>query len=165
MKTLAAPGVIVAVGAILPIAVVFAGLRMSTVTLPRSEFKSVRAVNSERHLPATVAPILERACRDCHSTRTVWPWYSQVVPVSRLIKHDVEAGRAKFNFSRWANGSATPTRNQLQEICDAASDGSMPPHSYRMMHSQARLSPADVDALCRWAKNAGEPSLGPNSGR
>jgi hypothetical protein len=165
MKTLGALGAIVALGAILPIAVVFAGFNMNTVTLPRSEFKAVRAVNSQSHLPAAVAPVLERSCRDCHSNQTVWPWYSQVPPMSFLVKHDVDMGRAKLDFSKWATGAATPTRNQLQEICDAASDGSMPPRSYRMLHRRARLASADIEALCNWAENAGTTSLDLNSGR
>ena len=111
-------------------------------------------VRAENHLPPAVAPVLQRACRDCHSNDTVWPWYSHVPPVSLMIRHDVEAGRAKFNFSQWASGSKPPTDNQLSEICDAVSDGSMPPRGYRMMHSEARLSTEDVDALCRWSQVA-----------
>ena len=146
--------IVVLFAALLPILIGFVGLRMNTVTLPRSEFQNLRAVTGQSHLPATVAPVLQRACRDCHSNQTVWPWYSHVPPMSFLIRRDVEQGRAKFDFSQWASGSTTPTRKQLQEICDAASDGSMPPRGYRMMHSEATLAPADVEALCRWAENA-----------
>ena len=117
----------------------------------------VTQARADIHLPPTVAPVLQRACRDCHSNDTVWPWYSQVPPVSWMIRHDVEAGRAKFNFSAWVNGSARPTHNQIAEICDAVSDGSMPPKGYRMMHSEARLSAEDVDALCRWSQVQGKP--------
>jgi hypothetical protein len=148
MKTL------LALGTLLPLVVVFAGLNMNTVTLPESELQNVKAVAGQSHLPATVTPVLERACRDCHSNQTVWPWYSRVPPMSLLVKHDVDEGRAKFNFSNWASGSATPTPNQVQEICDAASDGSMPPKSYRIMHFEARLNTQDVDTLCGWADNA-----------
>lgn len=129
--------------------IVFAGVLMS----PSPE-SYVRAATTPRvqqeHLPASVAPVLHRACRDCHSNDTVWPWYSEIPPLSFMIRHDVEAGRAKFNFSQWADGSKQPTANQVREICDAVSDGSMPPKSYRMMHQEARLSSADVDTLCGW---------------
>ena len=33
-----------------------------------------------------------RACFDCHSNQTVWPWYSNVAPVSWLVWSDVVAG-------------------------------------------------------------------------
>ncbi|MBI5081140.1 MAG: heme-binding domain-containing protein [Chloroflexi bacterium] len=29
--------------------------------------------------------LAKRACFDCHSNETVWPWYSNVAPVSWLI--------------------------------------------------------------------------------
>lgn len=152
-------------GTFLPVVVVFAGLSMNTVTLPRSELRNMKAATGQSHLPATVTPVLERACRDCHSNQTVWPWYSRVPPMSLLVKHDVAQGRAKFNFSNWASGLATPTPNQLQEICDAASDGSMPPKTYRMMHSEAQLNAQDVDALCSWADNARSASVPLAAGR
>jgi len=145
--------------ALLPILIGFAGSRMNTVTLPRSEFQNLRSVRGQSHLPATVAPVLQRACGDCHSDQTVWPWYSHVPPMSFVIRRDVEQGRAKFDFSQWARGSTTPTRKQLQEICDAAADGSMPPRSYRMMHSGATLAPAEVEALCHWAENASQADV------
>ncbi len=156
---------VVLLGAVLPVVIVFAGLSMNTVTLPSSEFQSLRAVSGQGYLPATVTPVLERACRDCHSNQTVWPWYSHIPPMSFAIRQDVDAGRAKFDFSPWASGSAKPTQNELREICDAVSDGSMPPRGYRMMHSEARLAPADVDALCGWADNTNRAAAPETSGR
>jgi hypothetical protein len=152
-------------GTLLPIAVVFAGLRMNTVTLPRAKIQYPQPATGRSYVPATVAPVLERSCRDCHSNETVWPWYSHVPPMSLLVRHDVEQGRAVFNSSEWANGWARPTQNQLQEICDAVSDGSMPPKNYRMLHGQAALQLGDVDTLCKWAENAERGNVPPASGR
>lgn len=151
---------------ILAAGLVFGGLRMNTSAGPAVAVAVSPSANAS-HLPATVAPVLQRACRDCHSNGTVWPWYSHVPPLSFMIKHDVEGGRAKFNFSRWADGSAKPTANQVQEICDAASDGSMPPKGYRMMHRESRLRTGDVDILCHWAQVArtGETITVGNSNR
>jgi hypothetical protein len=131
-------------------AIMSAGALMSTSNDPAVR-ATTYAIAAPTHLPATVAPVLRRACRDCHSDETVWPWYSHILPVSLLMKHDVETGRSKFNFSRWAEGSSKPTANQVQEICDAVSDHSMPPKSYSLMHRDTRLSDAEVDALCGWA--------------
>jgi len=41
--------------------------------------------------------------------------------------------------------------NQIEEVCDAVSNGTMPPRSYRLMHPEARLSAQDIDAFCSWA--------------
>ncbi len=113
---------------------------------------SRKSAGGELAVPDHVRPIIGRACRDCHTDQTQWPWYSRLPVVSVVIEHDVNNGRRHLNFSTWAAGKAT--RNQLQEVCDAVSDSAMPPRAYRLMHPQARLSPQDVDALCDWADAA-----------
>src|SRR5581483_2821093 len=42
-----------------------------------------------------------RACFDCHSNLTTWPWYSNVAPISWLVQRDVDGGRSALNFSEW----------------------------------------------------------------
>lgn len=84
--------------------------------------------------PATRS-LAQRACFDCHSNETAWPWYSHVAPMSWLIQHDVEEGRDALNFSSWGRGE--------QEVDDAAEvirSGEMPPPSYVIIHPDARLS-------------------------
>ena len=54
------------------------------------------------HVPADVGAILERACRDCHSNDTKWPWYSNVAPVSWFVINHGNHGRSHFNYSEWA---------------------------------------------------------------
>ncbi len=46
--------------------------------------------------------LAERACFECHSNETAWPWYSNIAPVSWLVQHDVDEGREKLNFSEWS---------------------------------------------------------------
>src|SRR5438876_6423144 len=48
-----------------------------------------------------VAAILDRSCRDCHSNKTVWPWYTNVAPVSWFIVNHVNEARPLLNFSQW----------------------------------------------------------------
>src|ERR1700674_2739250 len=45
--------------------------------------------------------LAQRACFDCHSNETIWPWYSRVAPVSWLLASDVIQGRSRLNFSTW----------------------------------------------------------------
>jgi hypothetical protein len=103
-------------------------------------------------VPSHLRPIISRACLDCHTDQTHWPWYSRLPVVSLLIERDVRKGREHLNFSTWsANPHKKPTRNQLQEVCDAVSDNVMPPRAYRVLHPESRLSLQDVNALCDWA--------------
>ncbi|HEY3620218.1 MAG TPA: heme-binding domain-containing protein, partial [Candidatus Sulfotelmatobacter sp.] len=47
------------------------------------------------------ARVLVRACGNCHSNHTDWPWYSHVAPVSWWIARDVREGRESLNLSEW----------------------------------------------------------------
>jgi mono/diheme cytochrome c family protein len=83
-----------------------------------------------------------RACADCHSNQTVWPWYSNVAPVSWLVAHDVEEGRAKLNVSMWGQ-----QRNEGDEAAEAVREGEMPMKIYLPTHPEARLTPAEREQL------------------
>ena len=84
------------------------------------------------------------ACGDCHSHETVWPWYSNVAPISWLVQHDVEEGRAEFNVSRWGQGE-----NEAHEAAETIQEGEMPPPIFLVTHPEARLSDADEQTLIR----------------
>jgi cytochrome c551/c552 len=89
---------------------------------------------------AQTRELAKRACFDCHSNETVWPWYSNVAPVSWLVQRDVNEGRDKFNFSEWRG--ALP-----DEVGEVIQEGEMPPWFYVLMHPNAKLSSAEKDAL------------------
>ena len=84
-------------------------------------------VETEVPAPAPVRVILRRACYDCHSNETVWPWYSQVAPFSWLLAHDVREGRAELNFSTWNQYSTQRQVKKLQESWKEVNEGDMPP--------------------------------------
>jgi len=111
-----------------------------------------------------VAPILNRACRDCHSANTRWPWYSRVAPVSWMVSRDVRRGRAKLDFSQWSGRFHSD--NERMEICDAVSNGAMPVKMYTLVHRDARLTEQDVDRICDWAasQNASASARQPGAG-
>jgi hypothetical protein len=106
-------------------------------------------------LPVTpeAAAVKNRACRDCHSNDTTWPWYSNVAPVSWFVIDHVRSGRRHFNYSEWGGYAPDKTRKLLHDICEEVQDGSMPMGSYTLVHRDARLSDTDVQALCSWAKS------------
>ena len=119
-------------------------------------------INPEREIHAvlpvdsTVASILSRSCNDCHSNRTVWPWYSQVAPISWLLAYDVRQGRRKLNFSEWNAQSNEATQDLVKEICTEVTEGEMPGRGYSLIHPEARLSQSDVQAVCGWSRVIGE---------
>jgi hypothetical protein len=84
-----------------------------------------------------------RACFDCHSNEVVWPWYSNIAPVSWLVQRDVEGARRTFNFSEWQNNRG----REPGEMVEAIQEGSMPPAIYLLMHPSARLTPTQKSQL------------------
>lgn len=79
-----------------------------------------------------------RACGDCHSNQTVWPWYSKIAPVSWLTSRDVNEGRRKLNVSEWG-----VRKNDADDVVKVVQNGEMPPWFYLPLHPEARLSPAE----------------------
>ena len=98
--------------------------------------------------PAHLTGVVGRACRDCHSNETAWPWYSRVSPVSWLVAGHVRDGRKHLNFSEWNRQSPEKARRRLHEACDEARAGKMPLWQYTLLHPEAKLSADDVLALC-----------------
>jgi hypothetical protein len=94
--------------------------------------------------------VLTRACADCHSDHTDWPWYSHIAPVSWWIARHVREGRESLDFSEWETYSAEQRRDKLESICGVISTGRMPPQLYNFMHPEARLTEKDKIAVCDW---------------
>lgn len=105
-------------------------------------------------VPNDVKAILDRACRDCHSHDTRWPWYSQVAPVSWLLARDVATGRDELNFSEWGQYDPETAAGQLDAMCEQVREGGMPLPGYLVLHDEAHLTAADAETLCRWAEAA-----------
>lgn len=93
--------------------------------------------------PATAA-LVDRACNDCHSNHTRWPWYSNVAPASWMVYRDVIAGREELNFSEMGRED-----NETGKAAETVEDGEMPPFRFTINHPEARLDETEREALIR----------------
>jgi Haem-binding domain len=111
---------------------------------------------SDLGAPLGAASLLHRACYDCHSNQTQWPWYSSIAPISWIVSRHVTRARQRLNFSEWADYASDPNTasHKLAEIADEVASGKMAPWYYRMTHPRARLSPNERQELIRWARTA-----------
>lgn len=112
------------------------------------------AISAMVPVPPVVVGILERACQDCHSNRTVWPWYGKVAPISWLVVNDVNEGRHELNLSDWARYTPRRQDRKLKEICEQVERGEMPMRIYTVVHPQAKLTASDRKAICDWSTAA-----------
>ena len=109
--------------------------------------------DDELKAPEEVHAILKRACFDCHSNHTDFPWYSSVAPVSWFTKMHVKEGREHMNFSTWASYDDEKKLKYLEKIPKAIKS-KMPLPSYLIMHKEAKLSEDDKKLLTEWVSEA-----------
>ncbi|HEX7723588.1 MAG TPA: heme-binding domain-containing protein [Pyrinomonadaceae bacterium] len=115
-----------------------------------------QTINARTQMPPEVASIFDRSCRDCHTNKTVWPWYTNVAPVSWWLSNHVNDGRRALNMSEFGKLDANRQDRKLRQICDEVSDGVMPLSSYTPMHPAAKLSDQDKKTLCDWTEKERE---------
>ena len=101
--------------------------------------------------PDTLA-ILQRACQNCHSQNTEWPWYSHVAPISWLLARDVQQARLHMNLSRWQEYSTEDRVRLLSEIGSAVRNREMPVQRYLLLHPEARLTDSERQQIYRWTR-------------
>jgi hypothetical protein len=107
-------------------------------------------VRSDLTAEPAVKSLLRRACYNCHSNETVWPWYSGIAPVSWLVGSDVKDGRRHLDFSDWGSYDGTTQIHKLKAIAQEVGDGEMPPWYYSLMHGDSRLSQSERNQIVAW---------------
>jgi heme-binding protein len=111
-----------------------------------------QAILQEAQIDPETLAIVQRACQNCHSQNTEWPWYSHVAPVSWLLVHDVQQARSHMNLSRWQDYSAGDRLRLLSEIGSAVRNRKMPVQRYLLLHPEARLTNAERQEIYRWTR-------------
>jgi cytochrome c len=106
-------------------------------------------------MPADAKTVLVTKCADCHSSETRWPVYARIAPGSWLIERDIVEARKKMDLSKWELMPADKQQVLTAKIFEEAKSGDMPPLQYRLMHWDAKLSKADVQALSMLGKSPG----------
>ncbi|MDH5382818.1 MAG: heme-binding domain-containing protein [Cyclobacteriaceae bacterium] len=99
-----------------------------------------------------VRSILNKACMDCHSFNTVYPWYSHIAPISWWLVDHIDEGREHLNLSTWAQYDAKKKDHKLEEFAEEVEEHEMPLNSYTWMHPEARLTEEQRGLLVDWVK-------------
>lgn len=134
----------------LVVVIVLIGLQFVRPARTNPAVDQSQTIHARLQVNPQVAAIMDRACQDCHSNNTRWPWYSNVAPVSWFVIDHVNHARSHLNFSEWGSLDNRQAVKKLEEICEEVQDGLMPLESYTYIHWSAKLSPEDKKALCEW---------------
>lgn len=111
------------------------------------------AMEAQLHPSPQIQHMLQQSCYSCHSAQVEIPWYGHVWPSSRLLQDDVRRGRARLDFSNWANLSPEMSRIRLLDSCRMMRESKMPLWYYRPMHPGSAPGTEDVNAFCSWVES------------
>ena len=131
-----------AVGAI----IILVALQFKTVD------RSNPPVQSDIGTSTEIKEILRRACYDCHSNETEWPWYSYVAPMSWFVAGHVDHARGHLNYSEWPAFDLEEQEHLFEEMWEMLSEGEMPLKSYTLIHRDARLTDDERAVLLEWVR-------------
>ena len=98
-----------------------------------------------------VKVILDKACNDCHSNNTKYPWYSNFQPVAWWLDHHVDEGKGEINFDEFLTYPPKKARHKMEEVNEMVKEGEMPLNSYTWVHKDAVLTQAEKLVLAEWA--------------
>ncbi len=109
--------------------------------------------NIALHPPKEVESILKKACYDCHSNETKWPFYANIAPLSFSISSHIKDGRKALNFSEWKNIDPKIKTKRIQRAIKTIKNGMMPLPTYLWLHDEAKLTKEEKRVLTTWLKD------------
>jgi hypothetical protein len=131
---------------VLAFIVVFAAAQLIRPERTNPPIDPSRTIQAQMENASGLVAVLARACSDCHSNDTLWPWYTQIAPASWLMAYAVTSGRKAVNFSEWASYQPELQRTLLSASCKDASTGKMP-GPYTLLRPETRLSALEVEVI------------------
>ena len=134
------------------LAVIFVLIQFVRIDRSNPPIVAENTMETALNVPPDIQQIMSRSCNDCHSNKTVYPWYTQVAPVSWWLRNHIEDGRRELNTSEFATYNVRKKSKKLEEVCEQVKSGEMPLPSYLIVHRSAALSPSEIEALCAWSE-------------
>jgi hypothetical protein len=119
----------------------------------RSTGDQPNAVGKVYTVPENVKGILAKACNDCHTNNTRYPWYSKIQPVDWWLDSHIKEGKTKINFDEYTNKPLRYQYHKMEETIEMVKDGNMPLKSYTWIHKDAILTTDEKDQLINWAES------------
>jgi hypothetical protein len=117
-----------------------------------SDSLSANDISTQYDVPENVKSILTKACADCHSNNTVYPWYSNFQPIAWILEHHVVDGKMHFNLSEFASYEAWKSHHKLEELEEEIEKRKMPLDEYVLIHKEADLTAEEKATLISWSK-------------
>jgi len=104
-------------------------------------------------MPPEVKVIVNKACADCHTNNTNYPFYTNIQPIAYWLEDHVKDGKRHFNFNDFASYKIAKQNHKLEEVIEQIKEGEMPLYSYTLIHKEARLTDAEKETLTNWCQS------------
>lgn len=104
-------------------------------------------------VPADVKTILEKACNDCHSNNSNYPWYANLQPVHWWMEKHIKDGKKHLNYDEYTNRPLRYQYHKMEETIEMIKEGEMPLNSYTWTHKDAKLNEEEKTKLISWAES------------
>ena len=110
-------------------------------------------IGNNFNIPEDVKTILAKACNDCHSNNTHYPWYANLQPVHWWLENHIKEGKKKINYDEFTNRPLRYQYHKMEETIEMVKEGEMPLNSYTWTHKDAKLTDEEKSKLTGWAQS------------
>ena len=117
----------------------------------KTEAAQPHFIGTVHTVPGNVHVILKKACFDCHSNNTYYPWYSNIQPFGWWLATHVNDGKKELNFDEYTNKRLRFQYHKMEEVEEVINDAGMPLESYTWMHRDAELTASEKNTLVNWS--------------
>ena len=135
---------------LLILALIFVALQFFQIDKSNPPIVQAETLEAITIVPPAVSIIFGKACNDCHTNKTIYPWYAYVQPAGWMLKDHIDEGRRKLNFSKFATYDTNKRSKKLEDVCEQVQSAEMPLPSYTWIHRDAVLTDSEKQALCDW---------------
>lgn len=119
----------------------------------KSEGPQPNYIGNIFNIPEDVKTILAKACNDCHSNNTRYPWYANLQPVHWWLENHIKEGKKKINYDEFTNRPLRYQYHKMEETIEMVKEGEMPLNSYTWTHKDAKLTDEEKSKLTGWAQS------------
>ncbi len=117
----------------------------------KSDEAQANYIGNIHAIPEEVKSILTKACMDCHSNNSRYPWYTNFQPFDWWISGHINDGKKELNFDEFTNRSLRYQYHKLEETIKMVKEDEMPLNSYLWIHKDAKLTQDEKSKLINWA--------------
>ena len=109
------------------------------------------AVAKIHAVPDNVQVILKKACNDCHTNNTAYPWYSKIQPVHWWLNNHIINGKKHLNLDEYVSRPLRYQYVKMKEVIGELEENHMPLNSYTWIHKDAILTDSEKNIVINWA--------------